>query len=59
MIDATIVSGLSAYEDYKYFNDIRESFLECSADVKTTIDGLTQERIEMRSQRSLPSRSSG
>ncbi|CAB4036741.1 Hypothetical predicted protein, partial [Paramuricea clavata] len=41
----------SNIEDQVYFEGIREKYLECCADVKTRIGDLTQERLEMISQK--------
>jgi hypothetical protein len=41
----------SNIEDQVYFERIREKYLECCADVKTRIGDLTQERLEMLSQK--------
>ena len=41
----------SNIEDQVYFERIREKYLECCADVKTRIGNLTQERLEMLSQK--------
>ncbi|CAB4002481.1 Hypothetical predicted protein, partial [Paramuricea clavata] len=41
----------SNIEDQVYFEGIREKYLECCADVKTRIGDLTQERLEMLSQK--------
>ena len=41
----------SNIEDQVYFERIREKYLECCADIKTRIGDLTQERLEMLSQK--------